>query len=195
MCPLGCTDIGLAVLAMYFRLYEDWNGGWDLGKWLCLIVNIFDGMLCMASMCNLYTLVLERYLDVCRPFLHMKIRNWTIAVILTLCWLAPIALWSAMLLSAWHVIGIEDLVGCVTESACPLLLNITASMVVTTGTFWIFSVLMILPMVLKSFTIWLAYMNSIVNPFLYYIFNQQVKMAFKNSVRSKGERHEDLNTI
>ncbi|XP_041366735.1 5-hydroxytryptamine receptor 4-like [Gigantopelta aegis] len=260
---VACADIGVAVLAMPFRLYEEWNGGWDLGKWLCLIVNAFDGMFCTASMCNLYTLALERYLAVCRPFLHTKIRNWTTAVILALCWLVPTALWSTLLLTEWHVIGIEDMVACLSQGACPLVLNVPTAMAVSVGTFWIPSALMIMcywrifqtarrharaiqdttittaehdrikefnktakaaktlaivvgcffvfwlpffvvivvdvltgygrPIVLKIFVMWFGYINSMLNPFLYYAFNRQFKMAFKYLVLSfSGQQHEDL---
>ncbi|XP_041350733.1 dopamine D2-like receptor [Gigantopelta aegis] len=259
---VACADIGVAVLVMPFRLYEEWNGGWDLGKWFCLVVNAFDGIFCMAYMCNLYTLALERYLAVCQPFLHMKIRNWMTALILTLCWVFPIVLWPAILFTEFHIIGIEDLAACVTESACPLFMNTSTTIVVTVGTFWTPSALMILcywrifqtarhhaqaihattvttaeyynsqrinktvkaaktpaiivgcfsifwlpyftvitmdafmdyklPIVAKIVTAWMAYVNSMVNPFLYYIFNQQLKMAFKNIMRCKGGRLEDM---
>ena len=250
---VACADIGVAIFVMPFRLYEEWNGGWYFGESFCLTVNMFDGVFCSVSICTLCSLAIERYLAVCRPFLHAKITpGMTMAVIFS-SWGVAITLWSIFLFNQYHIIGIEHVVFCMQDGACPLIMNVVTSAVLGIIFFWLPSSVMIfcyicifltanrhirvicsttitdddrrehlhfarkiktaktlgivigcffiswLPFFivaigdpvedfqwsvqLKIFVMWLGYLNSMMNPFLYYTFSAEFKTAFRNIVK------------
>ena len=261
---VACADIGVAVFVMPFRLYEEWNGGWLLGKWSCLVVNMFDGIFCSASMGILCCLAVERYLAVCKPFLYSKLTSTLTAVVTCACLSIIVFAWSCILLNELHIIGIEDLVACISDKACPLALNLSSALFFSILTFWIPSVVMLycywqifvtanrhmraiqdttisendkrkhvafskrakaaktlgivigcffvcwLPFFivligdvangyqwsvqLKFFVMWLGYLNSMMNPFLYYTFSAEFKVAFRNIVKCTKRENVNLFT-
>ena len=250
---VACADIGVAVCVMPFRLYEEWNSGWYLGKWFCLVVNMLDGIFCSVSMGILCCLAVERYLAVCRPFLYSKLTSTITTIVITVCLSVIFLAWSVILFNELHIIGIQDLVTCVSDGACPLILNLPSAVFFSILTFWVPSVVMLvcywrifvtavrhmraihnttvsavqkrihvpfrnsakaaktlgivigcfflfwLPFFvvligdavegyqwsnhLKMFVMWLGYLNSMMNPFLYYIFSAEFKVAFRSILR------------
>ncbi|XP_041365581.1 5-hydroxytryptamine receptor 4-like [Gigantopelta aegis] len=250
---VALADIGVAVFVMPFRLYEEWNSGWLLGKWFCLVVNMFDGIFCSASMSILCCLAVERYLAVCKPFLYTKLTPALTAIVIFACLGVIFFVWSFFLVNEFHIDGIEDLVACLSDGACPLLLNLSSALFLSILTFWTPSAVMLycywrifvtanrhlraihsttvsdtekrtyatfskrakaaktlgivigcffvcwLPFFivlvgdvveghqwsiqLKLFVMWLGYLNSMINPFLYYIFSAEFKAAFKCIVK------------
>ena len=252
---VACADIGVAIFVMPFRLYEEWNGGWYLGESFCLTVNMFDGVFCSVSICTLCSLAIERYLAVCRPFLHAKITpGMTMAVIFG-SWGVTIALWSIFLFGQYNITGIEDFAFCMLDEACPMIMNVLSSATLSIIFFWLSSPVMIFcyirifltayrhinviysttvsdddnklqlafsqtvkaaktlgivigcfltswlpfftvligdaidnfqwPVQLKIAVMWLGYLNSMMNPFLYYTFSAEFKTAFRNIVKCK----------
>ncbi|XP_041365580.1 trace amine-associated receptor 13c-like [Gigantopelta aegis] len=250
---VACADIGVAIFVMPFRLYEEWNGGWLLGESFCLTVNMFDGVFCSVSMCTLCCLAIERYLAVCRPFLHAKIKPSLVIIIIAVCWSLPIAGWGIFLFNQYHIVGIEDFVFCVLDGACPLITNLVSTLVLGIVPFWLPLLVMTFCYVrifvtanrhirvicettitdadrrlqlaftqkmkaaktlgivigcflvcwlpffivvtgdavegfqwsvqLKISVTWLGYLNSMMNPFLYYIFSSEFKAAFRSIVK------------
>ncbi|XP_041367013.1 trace amine-associated receptor 4-like [Gigantopelta aegis] len=258
---VACADISLAIFVMPFRLYEEWNSGWLLGKWFCLIVNMFDGIFCSASMGILCCLAVERYLAVCKPFLYTKLTAKMTAIVISACLSIIFVAWSVFLFNEFHIIGIEDLVACLSDGACPLVLNLQSALFFSSLTFWVPSLVMLycywqifvtanrhmraihdttvsdaekrtyaasrksakaaktlgivigcfflfwLPyfvvligdalegfqwsIQLKICVMWLGYLNSMVNPFLYYIFSAEFKAAFKCLLNCKRRLSEN----
>ena len=250
---VACADIGVAVCVMPFRLYEEWNSGWYLGKWFCLIINMLDGIFCSVSMGILCCLAVERYLAVCRPFLYSKLTTKITTIVITVCLSVIFLAWSVILFNELHIIGIQDLVTCVSDGACPLILNLASALFFSILAFWVPSVVMLycywqifvtanrhmraildttvsdaekhtyvsfrksakaaktlgivigcfflfwMPYFvvligdavegfqwsfqLKMFVMWLGYLNSMMNPLLYYIFSAEFKAAFRHILR------------
>ncbi|XP_041365579.1 trace amine-associated receptor 13c-like [Gigantopelta aegis] len=252
------ADIGVAIFVMPFRLYEEWNGGWLLGESFCLTVSMFDGLFCSVSMFTLCCLAIERYLAVCRPFLHAKIKPSLTVSVISGCWFIPLAAWSVFLFNQYHVVRIEDFVFCVLDGACPLITNLMSSIALSMLHFWLPSLVMVFCYVriflttnhhirvicettitdddkrfevaftrtmkaaktlgivigcflvcwlpffvvligdaveghqwsvqLKIAVMWLGYLNSMMNPFLYYMFSAEFKSAFKSILKCKRLR-------
>ena len=242
------ADIGVAVFIMPFRIYEEWNGGWELGYWFCLMLTAFDLSFCSVSMANLYSLGIERYLAVCKPFFHQRMQIKVTVLTIATCWILPFVGWFMTLINHWHIIGIEGLVACTSNGACPFFLNMPITVTSNCSFFiptllvmyfylcifltarrhmhtivdlnaseshrkemlkvkktlraalilgivigcycvcWLPAIVVFMldpfvnygtPITTKLVVTWLAYLNSMFNPILYYIFNQQFKRAYK----------------
>ena len=199
-------------------------------------------------------LVIFSKLMVCRPFLYSELTSTITTIVITVCLSVIFLTWSVILFNELHIIGIQDLVTCVSDGACPLILNLASALFFSILAFWVPSVVMLycywqifvtanrhmrailnttvsdaekqtyvssrksakaaktlgivigcfflfwMPYFvvligdaveglqwsfqLKMFVMWLGYLNSMMNPFLYYIFSAEFKVAFRSMFTS-----------
>jgi 5-hydroxytryptamine receptor 4 len=248
---LAIADFMVAILVMPFGIYQQYNNKtWMLGGTLCLLTTSLDVMFTTTSIMHLSCLAIDRYLAVCRPFLHERLNNHIIALMLACCWITPIFISFIPIMSGWNLIGIEEMHNCLSpdETSCAFLVNKPFSIICSTIAFYIPAVFLIIsnvkiyqtarrqakqihslgahlhrhkkgklkretkaaktigiimgcfcvcwcpffimniidpligykiPYEVFTTAIWLGYVNSMLNPFLYYNFNRAYKTAFK----------------
>ncbi|XP_041374083.1 trace amine-associated receptor 4-like [Gigantopelta aegis] len=261
---LAFSDIVLAVLVLPLHLYESWNRWWDLPPWMCQVRDVLESSMVNISVANLCAVAVERYLAVCHPFAHTKVTNRITAVIIALCWVVPLAMWTIYEGSGRRYLGIEDLRYCLFQAGkCVFLLNQYDYYFPSATIFWIPMALIfitygkifatarrharaiqalprteeqrkknkdylgntkaakVLGIVVACFVVcwtpvslafildteigyglvspvvaqvlaWLGYLNSMMNPILYYIFSQNFKIAFKTIFGFKTATNHEL---
>lgn len=254
---LATADFTVAILVMPFGIYQQYNNKvWELGALFCKFTNSFDVMFTTSSIVHLSCLAVDRYLAICRPFLHERLNNRIIGSMLVGCWLVPIFISFIPIMNDWNLIGIEDFYHCAFPDnlACGFLVNATFSLVCSSIAFYIPAVLMIIsnvkiflaartqahhirtlekslhkhkkgrlkretkaaktiviimgcffvcwfpffilniidpligykiPYVPWTVALWLGYVNSMLNPLLYYKFNRGFRMAFQRLLNFK----------
>lgn len=255
---LSVADLLVAVFVMPFGIYQQYNNKvWQLGKDLCLVTTSLDVMFTTTSIMHLSCLAIDRYLAICRPFLHERISKTIIGLMLAACWITPIFISFLPILFKWNLIGIEELHDCLfppNEEVCGFIVNKPFSIICSVIAFYIPAIFLILsnikifqvarkqaqhihsleahlhkhkkgklkretkaaktitiimgcfcvcwfpffilnivdpligyklPYALFTTAIWLGYVNSMLNPFLYYNFNRAYKTAFKRLLTFK----------
>lgn len=253
---LSVADALVAILVMPFAVYLQINNNqWDLGPTICTIYTCFDVMSTTSSIMHLSCLAVDRYLAICRPFLHERLNNKIVATMVASCWVLPAIIAYIPILKKWNHIGIEDYIYCLGDSVCALIVNIPFAIICSTIAFYIPAVFMIISNVkiylaartqarhIRSLeasvhckrrnskfkhetkaaktigiimgcfcvcwfpffimniidpiighkieylpwtiALWLGYLNSMLNPFLYYNFNKSFKTAFRRILTCK----------
>lgn len=249
---LAVADLMVAILVMPFGIYQQYTDKrWELGATLCLVTTSLDVMLTTTSILHLSCLAIDRYLAICRPFLHERINNYIIGGMLAACWIIPVFISFIPIMQGWNLLGIEDIHDCLfpkNEHVCGFIVNLPFSIICSIIAFYIPAVFLILsnikifktarmqaqhihslevhlhkhkkkklkretkaaktigiimgcfcvcwfpffilniidpiigykiPYEVFTTAIWLGYVNSMLNPFLYYNFNRAYKTAFK----------------
>lgn len=253
---LALADCMVAATVMPFGVYKEFsNKSWGLGHILCLVSTSLDVMFTTTSIMHLSCLAIDRYLAICRPFLHERLNNRVIAAMLASCWLIPILISFLPIMNGWNLIGIEDLFTCsFPEGVCGFIVNTTFAVVCSTIAFYLPTIFMIvcnikifqaahrqamhirslelhlhkhkkgklkqetkaaktIVIIMGCFCIcwfpffimniidpligykidyvpwtialWLGYVNSALNPFLYYNFNRGFRLAFRRLLTYK----------
>lgn len=275
---LAIADVTVAILVMPFGIYQQFsNKQWGLGHTLCVVTLSFDVMFTTCSIVHLSCLAVDRYLAICRPFVHERITNRIVAGMLALCWVMPIFISFMPIINGWNLLGIEHFNECLfPEGTCGLLVNTGFALVCSTIAFYLPTILMIIsnikmfqaaekqaksiaqqanqvlsidetdhkkkkrklrketkaaktigiimgcfcvcwfpffilnvidpligykiPYVPWTVALWLGYVNSLLNPFLYYNFNRGFRRAFQRllmlkTCRGISEYHDEyINT-
>ncbi|ESO82708.1 hypothetical protein LOTGIDRAFT_155726 [Lottia gigantea] len=249
---LAIADIGVAVFVMPFAIYQQLsNKNWTLGHTMCLVNTSSDVMLCTISIFHLSCMAIDRYLAICRPFLHERMTKKIVLLMLLACWILPLFISFVPIMNEWNLIGIEDYYDCLFPEGAPMcvfVVNIPFSLICSSFAFYVPVVFMIicnvkiymaarhqamqirsldvmghskgkgkfkqetkaaktLGIIMGCFSVcwfpffifnvidpiigykipyipwlvalWLGYINSMMNPFLYYYFNRSFKAAFK----------------
>ncbi|XP_071090564.1 5-hydroxytryptamine receptor 4-like [Haliotis cracherodii] len=251
---LAVADMSVALCVMPFGIYQQLtNKEWMLGNTFCTIVTSMDVMLCTVSIFHLSCMAIDRYLAICRPFLHERMTWRVVAVMLFICWVVPIFISFVPIMNKWNQIGIEEFLECAAPpelNACPFFVNIPFALICSAIAFYIPVVFMgvcnwkiylaarrqamqirsldtslhkhhkgkgkfkqetkaakTLSIIMGCFSVcwfpffifnifdpiigykipytpwavalWLGYLNSMMNPFLYYKFNRNFKFAFR----------------
>lgn len=257
---LAVADTMVAILVMPFGIYQQFNNKtWLLGKNWCLVTTSFDVMFTTTSIFNLSCLAVDRYLAICRPFIHERLTNKKVVLMLSFCWIVPIFISFVPILNGWNTEGIKDLVECAFPSSdpthCAFIVNreyaVICSLIAfyiptafisicnvkifsaarkqahqirslelgahkhrrkgklkhetkaakTVGIimgcffvcwfpFFLFNIIdpfigYKIPYIPWAIALWLGYINSMLNPFLYYNFNRHYKMAFRRLLNCK----------
>jgi len=257
---LAIADIMVAILVMPFGIYQQFNNkNWQLGRLWCLITTSFDVMFTTTSIFNLSCLAIDRYLAICRPFIHERLTRPKVIVMLSFCWIVPIFISFVPIMLKWNHIGIEDFVNCAfppdDPSHCAFVVNKEFAFICSCIAFYIPCIFIVicnvhifraarkqaqqirslelsahkhhrkgklkhetkaaktvgiimgcfficwLPFfliniidpfigykihyIIWTIALWLGYINSMLNPFLYYNFNRHYKMAFRRLLACK----------
>ncbi|KAK7496808.1 hypothetical protein BaRGS_00012017 [Batillaria attramentaria] len=95
------ADLLLSVTVMPISLYNLAGEIWSLGATFCRIFNATDIMLCTVSILHLSGLALDRYLAVCRPFLHHRLGNTSARAMCVFCWVLSALVALPMLVPEW----------------------------------------------------------------------------------------------
>jgi hypothetical protein len=124
---LAVADSLVAVLVMPFQIYVQFNNkAWQLDADFCVWTICFDVMFSCSSILHVSCLGLDRYLAICRPFLHQRMSKKIVSMMLTVCWTTPVTLSFIPILTGWIHIGIEDFIACAYPpeiQACALVVN------------------------------------------------------------------------
>lgn len=255
---LAVADFMVAIFVMPFGIYQQYNNKvWQLGDTLCLVTTSIDVMFTTTSILHLSCLSIDRYLAICRPFLHERISKMNIGMMLAGCWIIPMFISFLPIMLKWNLHGIQELHDCVLSGGhdvCIFMVNKPFSIICSFIAFYIPAVFLIisnikifqtarkqaqhihsleasvhkhkkgklkretkaaktisiimgcfcvcwfpffilniidpligykLPYALFTTAIWLGYVNSMLNPFLYYNFNRAYKTAFKRLLTFK----------
>ncbi|XP_069140043.1 5-hydroxytryptamine receptor 4-like [Argopecten irradians] len=254
---LALADCMVALSVMPFGVYQQLsNKSWALGHTLCLVSTSLDVMFTTTSIIHLSCLAIDRYLAICRPFLHERLNNSVIAGMIVACWLTPILISFVPIMNGWNLFGIEDLYGCLfpDASTCGFIVNTAFAVVCSTIAFYLPTIFMIvcnvkiflaaekqakhirslelhlhkhqtgklkretkaaktisiimgcfcvcwfpffilniidpligykIPYIPWTVALWLGYLNSMLNPFLYYNFNRAFRIAFRRLLTFK----------
>lgn len=257
---LAVADSMVAILVMPFGIYQQFNNKiWNLGRELCLITTSFDVMFTTTSIFNLSCLAIDRYLAICRPFIHERLNRSKVTVMLVFCWVVPILISFVPILNNWNLIGIEEYVECAFPSSdpsfCVFVVNKQFSTICSMIAFYIPTCFIVIcyikifkaarkqayqicslelsshkkhrkgrlkhetkaaktvgiiigcfficwfpffglnivdpfidyeiPYVPWTVALWLGYINSMLNPILYYNFNKSYKKAFRRILTCK----------
>lgn len=257
---LAIADCMVALLVMPFGIYQQLNNRvWLLGPTLCLVTTSFDVMFTTTSIFHLSCLAIDRFLAICKPFIHERLTNTVVALMLIFCWVVPAFISFLPILNGWNLVGIEDFYDCAfppdDPTHCAFVVNIPFATVCSLIAFYIPTVFMIvcnvkiylaarkqahqirsleisthrhhrkgklkqetkaaktigiimgcfcicwfpffifnivdpivgykIPYVPWTVALWLGYINSMMNPFLYYNFNKQFNVAFRRLLTFK----------
>ncbi|CAL1538785.1 unnamed protein product [Lymnaea stagnalis] len=138
---LALADMCVALLVMPFSIYQLLNDNvWLLGSVLCKLASSLDVMLCTVSIFHLSCLAIDRYLAICRPFLHERLTVRCVGLMLTFCWVTPIFISFIPIFNGWNHIGIEDLISCAyppDASVCVFVVNIPFALICSLIAFYI----------------------------------------------------------
>ena len=93
MLSMAVTDTLLgAVIMPLYTIEILYNGQWPLGNLSCKFRMYLDIVLSVSSIYHVTCMAGDRYLAICRPFLHQRLSVRTGVVFVVLCWAAPIAI-------------------------------------------------------------------------------------------------------
>ncbi|XP_013075251.2 5-hydroxytryptamine receptor 4-like [Biomphalaria glabrata] len=138
---LAVADMCVALFVMPFSIYQQLNNKvWMLGSVLCKLSSSLDVMMCTVSIFHLSCLAIDRYLAICRPFLHERLTVRWIGFMLTFCWVTPIFISFIPIFNGWNHIGIEDIISCafpVEAEACVFVVNIPFAIICSLIAFYI----------------------------------------------------------
>ncbi|CAG5114997.1 unnamed protein product [Candidula unifasciata] len=144
---LAIADTCVALCVMPFSIYQQLNNKvWLLGKILCKLSASVDVMMCTVSIFHLSCLAIDRYLAICRPFLHGRLTIRWVCVMLTFCWVTPIFISFIPIFNDWNHIGIEDVIKCAfpaDENVCTFVVNVPFAFICSLIAFYIPVVFMI----------------------------------------------------
>lgn len=257
---LAFADLMVAILVMPFGIYQQYNNKtWNLGRQWCLVTTSFDVMFTTTSIFNLSCLAVDRYLAICRPFVHETLTRRKVAFMIFVCWFVPVFISFVPIMNSWNLVGIEDFIECTfpadDTTHCIFFVNKAFAIVCSMIAFYIPAVFIIIcyiyiyraarrqayhicnlelaahkehrrgklkhetkaaktvgiiigcffvcwfpffglnvidpfigyriPYLPWTVALWLGYINSMLNPFLYYNFNKHFKMAFRRLLTGK----------
>ena len=104
---VAIADSCVSAFVMPFSVYQQFtNNVWRLSDLVCRFSSSFDVMLCTVSIFHLSCLAVDRYLAICRPFLHERLTMHIIACMLLSCWIIPVLISFVPIMNGWY--GIED---------------------------------------------------------------------------------------
>ncbi|GFS21160.1 5-HT4 receptor [Elysia marginata] len=93
MLSMAVTDTLLGAIIMPLYTIEIlYYGQWPLGNISCKVRMFLDIVLSVSSIYHVTCMAIDRYLAICRPFLHQKLSVWSGVVAVVLCWAAPVAI-------------------------------------------------------------------------------------------------------
>lgn len=138
---LAIADMCVSLLVMPFGIYQQMNHKvWELGDVVCRLASSFDVMMCTVSIFHLSSLAIDRYLAICRPFLHERMTVRMIVGMLVFCWVVPVFISFLPIMNGWNKIGIEDFLSCAfppEAKVCSFVVNIPFSIVASLIAFYI----------------------------------------------------------
>ncbi|KAL8564370.1 hypothetical protein ACOMHN_057392 [Nucella lapillus] len=138
---LAIADLCVSLLVMPFGIYQQANNKvWMLGDTVCRLSASFDVMICTVSIFHLSSLAIDRYLAICKPFLHKRMTVRKTMGMLVFCWVVPIFISFLPIMNGWNEIGIEDYLSCAfppDAKVCVFLVNIPFAVVCSLIAFYI----------------------------------------------------------
>ncbi|GFR98782.1 5-HT4 receptor [Elysia marginata] len=138
---LAVADMCVALFVMPFSIYQQINNKqWFLGEVLCKLSSSLDVMMCTVSIFHLSCLAVDRYLAICRPFLHERLTVKLISIMLVLCWITPIFISFIPILNGWNHKGIEHIVACafpIEADICVFVVNLPFAIICSLIAFYI----------------------------------------------------------
>lgn len=138
---LAVADMCVSLFVMPFSIYQQLNNKvWLLGDLLCKLSSSLDVMMCTVSIFHLSCLAIDRYLAICRPFLHERLTFRWVGLMLALCWLTPIFISFIPIFNGWNHIGIEDIITCAfpaDANICMFVVNIPFAIIGSLIAFYI----------------------------------------------------------
>lgn len=138
---LAIADLCVSLLVMPFGIYQQANNKvWLLGNTLCRLSASFDVMMCTVSIFHLSSLAIDRYLAICRPFLHERMTVRKTVGMLVFCWVTPVFISFLPIMNGWNEIGIEDYLSCAfppDAQVCVFIVNIPFAVVCSLIAFYI----------------------------------------------------------
>ena len=138
---LAIADLCVSLLVMPFGIYQQLNNKvWLLGDTLCRLSASLDVMLCTVSIFHLSCLAVDRYLAICRPFLHERLTVRVIVGMLVFCWLSPVFISFLPIMNGWNEAGIEDYLHCAfppEAPVCVFIVNIPFAVVCSLIAFYV----------------------------------------------------------
>lgn len=138
---LAVADMCVAMFVMPFSIYQQLNNKvWLLGKILCKLSSSLDVMMCTVSIFHLSCLAIDRYLAICRPFLHERLTFRWVGFMLTFCWVTPIFISFIPIFNNWNLIGIENIIACafpIEANVCVFVVNIPYAFICSLIAFYI----------------------------------------------------------
>ena len=138
---LAVADMCVALFVMPFSIYQQLNNKqWFLGDVLCKLSSSLDVMMCTVSIFHLSCLAVDRYLAICRPFLHERLTVRLIVIMLVMCWITPVFISFIPILNGWNLKGIEDIVKCAfpsDQNVCVFLVNLPFAIICSLIAFYI----------------------------------------------------------
>ena len=138
---LAIADMCVSLLVMPFGIYQQLNGKvWQLGDTVCRLSSSFDVMMCTVSIFHLSSLAIDRYLAICRPFLHERLTVRVIVGMLVFCWVTPVFISFPPIMNGWNKLGIEDYLSCAfppEAEVCVFIVNIPFAIVCSLIAFYV----------------------------------------------------------
>ncbi|XP_076464478.1 5-hydroxytryptamine receptor 4-like [Babylonia areolata] len=138
---LATADLCVALLVMPFGIYQQANNKvWTLGTTLCRLSASLDVMMCTVSIFHLSCLAIDRYLAICRPFLHERMTVRMIVAMLVFCWVVPVFISFLPIMNGWNELGIEDYLRCAfppEAPVCVFIVNIPFAVVCSLIAFYV----------------------------------------------------------
>lgn len=138
---LAIADMCVSLLVMPFGIYQQLNDKvWLLGDTVCRLASSFDVMMCTVSIFHLSSLAIDRYLAICRPFLHERLTVRMIVGMLVFCWVTPVFISFLPIMNGWNKYGIEEYLQCAfppEAKACVFIVNIPFAIVCSLIAFYV----------------------------------------------------------
>ena len=138
---LAIADMCVSLLVMPFGIYQQLNGKvWLLGDTVCQLSSSFDVMMCTVSIFHLSSLAIDRYLAICRPFLHERLTVRMIVGMLVFCWVTPVFISFLPIMNGWNKLGIEEYLECAfppEAKVCVFIVNIPFAIVCSLIAFYV----------------------------------------------------------
>ncbi|XP_014770533.1 5-hydroxytryptamine receptor 4 isoform X2 [Octopus bimaculoides] len=119
------TLVGGAVMPYAIRQLM-WDNHWGHGLILCRIIICLDVTFTTTSIFHLVCLAGDRYLAICRPFQHQKVKKRHVVISIILCWTVPLLISFVPITNEWNLKGIEAIYECIAppgSDVCIFLVN------------------------------------------------------------------------
>ena len=140
------TLVGGAVMPYAIRQLM-WDNRWEHGLILCRIIICLDVTFTTTSIFHLVCLAGDRYLAICKPFQHQKVKKRHVISGITMCWTLPLLISFVPIANEWNLRGIEKIYQCIAPAGsdvCVFLVNKTFAVTCSAVAFYIPSVFLIM---------------------------------------------------